>query len=229
MDRVARVADHERWRLDPARAPSAAARCARRRGPGARRPTGAGSWLIQSSPMSPRCVRPRGTSRREPADHAGDRRAEREADQQRRERERAAEQRVVEHRHLHRPCRAAAPAPPRRPRASTFAPSDVPPTTASSRPRWSSSATTCCAEDRHRVAPHVARLVRIAVPEQVEHVYVVAARGQLLGQRAVHVRGAAAAREEDQMPRTRAVFVVDEAESSWVKCRRGGSPCGAAG
>jgi hypothetical protein len=69
-----------------------------------------------------------------------------------------------------------------------------------------------CAEDRHRVAPHVARLVGIAVPEVVQHVDVIAARSQLLGQRAVHQAGQKQPRKEHDRARAGAVFVIDEAE-----------------
>ena len=103
---------------------------------------GPGSWEIQSSPMSPRLGEP---ARHEPgqaSDLRGDRRAEGQRHQQRGEGQRAAEQRVVEHRHLDD--HAAQPLRRRQAASSVaLAPSEVPPTTASSIPRWSSSAMTC--------------------------------------------------------------------------------------
>jgi hypothetical protein len=43
------------------------------------------------------------------------------------------------------------------------------------------------AEGGHRVAPHVARAIGAAVAEQVERDHAVAERGQVFGQRPVHL------------------------------------------
>ena len=68
----------------------------------------------------------------------------------------------------------------------TLAPSEVPPMTACSAPRWSSSATTCSPNDGHRVDQRVGRPVGAAVPEQVEGHHVQPLRGHRAGERLVH-------------------------------------------
>ena len=67
-------------------------------------------------------------------------------EQQRPERHDPGLEAVVEDRHLERSARAPAPARATAISRATLAPSEVPPTTACSAPRWSSSATTCSAK-----------------------------------------------------------------------------------
>ncbi len=52
----------------------------------------------------------------------------------------------------------------------------------------------------HRVAPHVAGSIGVAMPEQVEGDHAVAPRGEVFGQRTVHLLGEQEAVQEDQRP-----------------------------
>ena len=70
--------------------------------------------------------------------------------------------------------------------SETLAPSDVPPTTACSAPRWSSSVAHLVGEGGHRVRRGVLRPVGPTVAEQVEGDHVEALGGQPAGQRLVH-------------------------------------------
>jgi hypothetical protein len=63
---------------------------------------------------------------------------------------------------------------------------------------------------RHRVAPHVARLVGVAMPQKVDGDHPVPALGQRLSERAVHEPGQHQARKEQKRARAAAVLVVDE-------------------
>ena len=130
---------------------------------------GSGSWRIQSTQD---VDLPRQPPRRAPAapSRATSRAAgapKRQRDHQRREGDRAADQRVVEHRHLdHHAAQALG-----RQRGDlerVLAPSDVPSTTASSTSEVVEQRDHLRAERRHRVAPLVGRAVGLAVAEQVE-------------------------------------------------------------
>ena len=152
------------------RSPARAARACRRssRG-GAVRPKnrpcstdadGLGSWLAQSSSICPSSGPRRGTSDEPAADGPGDRRAEGEREQQRREarsRSRAARCRAPASRPA---CPARAPGRAAHASSVVLAPSEVPPSTAFSSSRWSISAEHLVAEDRHRVVPHLRRAGR---------------------------------------------------------------------
>ena len=70
--------------------------------------------------------------------------------------------------------------------SETLAPSDVPPMTAWSAPRWSSSSTTCSAKAVHRVDQRVGGPVRAAVTEQVEGHHVQALLGERPGEGLLH-------------------------------------------
>jgi hypothetical protein len=99
MDRVTRVAEHERLRLHP---PTLGAR--RRHAPEEESLEDRGRRLGVAADPFEAGVRQVGQPARgdpsQAADHARDRGAERQADEQRRERECTPQQRVVEHRHL---------------------------------------------------------------------------------------------------------------------------------
>ncbi len=144
VDRVARVADHQRGRLDRARGACWTARCARRRCRGSRRPSGPGRWSRVSSAIA-------GPERHEPArDQPGQ--PARHRDRQRHE---PGERTSAGRRRSARPparCRAPAspgaarapgPARRRRPRARRWRRARYPRRRPASAPRWSSSATTC--------------------------------------------------------------------------------------
>ncbi len=68
-----------------------------------------------------------------------------------------------------------------------LAPREVPPTTARSSSRWSSSAIDLLGELGDRVAPHLPRPVGGAVAQRVEGDHLVAALGQASGQRRLHL------------------------------------------
>ena len=142
VDRVARMPDHERRRLEgaalrPGRrgAPEEQPLQHRRRRLGVlRRPSRAASARAAARAAGRRSARLASSARH--------RRAEGQRDQERREGDGAAEQRVVEDRHLDQQAlhalRSAATA-----SSVALAPSDVPPSTALSTSRWSISASIC--------------------------------------------------------------------------------------
>ena len=171
------MADHQRRASERRAAPRAAARCGRRTGPGAPRRSAPGPGAPSRAGCRPAtAAAAAGTSARRARERAHRRLAGGQRDHQRREGDRAAEQRVVEHRHLDDHARAGARAPARRPRAPRWRPATCPCTTASARPEVVEQRDDLRAERRHRVAPLVARAVGLAVAEQVERDHAVAAR-----------------------------------------------------
>ena len=68
----------------------------------------------------------------------------------------------------------------------TLAPSEVPPTTGASRPRWSNRRDQLLGEGEHVVEPRVGGAPRAAVAEEVDRDNAVAARGKLRAEPLVH-------------------------------------------
>ena len=143
--------------------------------------------------------RPARDRARPPGDDVHHALAERERDEQRRERERAPQQRVVEHRHLdHHP---AQPLGVRRRDLERGV-------RAERRAHYGrllelqvvQQRDYLLCEELHRVAPHVARAVRLAVPEEIDREHVVAARREIFGERAVHLPGEQQSVDQDYRP-----------------------------
>jgi hypothetical protein len=149
---------------------------------------------------------PRGATR---APRAASRASKGEPDEQRRERDRAAEQRVVEHGHLdHEALDAIGGAGGRlergvgaERRAAQHSLLHV--GVVEQRDRLAP-------ECRHRVAGHVGRTLRVAVAEQVQAEHPVAALGQRLGERPMHAPREQQARQQGHHSVARSVLVVDE-------------------
>ena len=91
-----------------------------------------------------------------------------------------------------------------------FAPSDVPPITACFTPAASSSAIAWRPKMRHAVVPHLGRAVGLAVAEQVEAQHPVAALGERLGERPVHLAREQQAGQQDHDAVAASVLVVDQ-------------------
>ena len=139
----------------------------RRTGPAARRRSGPGPGA--ACPGRRRRATARGSpgsARATPLDDAHDRLAERQRDHQRREGERAAQQRVVEHGHLDDHAAQALGGRASATSSVVLAPSEVPATTAWSTPSGRAGAMTCSPKSGHRVAPHVARAVGLPWPRR---------------------------------------------------------------
>ena len=94
--------------------------------------------------------------------------------------------------------------------SETFAPSDVPPITASPQIELVHEAEHLLAEERHGVAPHVARPVGIAVTQQVEGDDPVSTLGQFFGERLVHVTVEQQPVDQDHGAAAGAPFVIDQ-------------------
>ena len=185
---------------------------------------GAGSWRTVSRPMSSRPREPRHALRARRTSRIS-RLAGGQGEHQRREGDRAAEQRVVEHRHLDDHAAQALGRRARPPRAPRSRPATCRSTTASSTSEVVEQRDDLLAEGRHRVAPHVARAVRAAVAEQVERDDAVAALGERARQRRVHALAEQQAVDEHGHPRALAVDRVGEP----VAGEREGALGGAAG
>ena len=171
---------------------------------------GSGSWRTQSSRMSA-ChgSRRAGTSRAVARHEPGGRGAERQPQHQRRERDRGAEQRVVEHGHLdHHAAQALG-----RQRG------DLERRVGAQRGAHHHRLVDLevveqrhhlAAELGHRVAPHVGRPVGLAVAEQVERQHAMAALGQRPGERVVHVAAEQQAVQQHDDARPLAVGAVGQ-------------------
>ena len=166
-------------------------------------PPGPGSWRIEvEQDVAVVGKQPSRHGARGPREQLHHRLAERERDEQRREGERAPQQRVVEHRHLdHHPAQPLG-----RHRG------DLERRVGAQRGahhdrlldlQMVHQRDHLLAEEAHRVAPHVARAVGFAVAEQVDRDHAVAARREVFGQRPVHLLGEQQPVDEDQRPRGR--------------------------
>ena len=163
----------------------------------------------------------RGAQSRRAAEQAGDRRPEGQAREQRGERERAAQQRVVEHGHLDQ---QAADALGRRGgglergvgaerRAAHDRLVDL--EVVEQRDRLA-------AEGDHRVVAHLRRAIRVAVAEQVEADDPMPALGERLRQGAVHLAGKEQPGQEHHEAPAAAVLVVDQPVSVELEVARRG-------
>ena len=208
MDRVAIVADHERGlrHLLPL--------LARRRHATVEEPLEhrRRRLRILGEPVEQHVAEQPGAARHEPraaAHQAGYRRAEGEAHEQRREGDRAAEQRVVEHRHLDQhalhPLRRGRGRLQRCVRAERGAADHrlLHPGGVEQRDRLA-------AERGHAVVPHLGRAIGVAVPEQVEAQHPVAALGEGLRQRRVHLAREQQSGQQDHDAVAAPVLVVHQ-------------------
>jgi hypothetical protein len=171
-------------------------------------PDGPGSWRTASSGMS--ASRDPARNQSSPGgDEARERLAERQRHEQRREGQRAGHQGVVEHGHLDHeaahPLRCA----------DRGLERHVRPERGSADDRLVDVEVVeqgdgLLAERRHRIAPHVARTIGVAVAEQVETDHPVSARGEGLGHGCLHPPRQQEAVKQDHDARALAVLVVDE-------------------
>jgi putative intracellular protease/amidase len=165
--------------------------------------------LEKAPPQTPPPPAPGAVPPPPPRPAPGGRGAEGEPHEQRRERERAAEQRVVQHRHLdHHPTHAL-----RRQRGDLergVGAQRGPHHRRLGQLEVGEQRHDLAAELGHRVAPHVGRPVRLAVPEQVERQHTVAALGQRAGERVVHVAAEQQAVEQHDDARPFAVGAVGQ-------------------
>ena len=208
VHRVARVADHERARLD--RAPFGA----RRRGAAEEESLehGSGRGRVLAHGVEPHVYEGMSPSRQpagNPSHHPADRRSEGEPDKQRSEREGACEQGVVEHGHLHdqplHPSRGEHRRLERHVGAQRRAAHHGPPHV-----EVIEQPDHLLAEQRHRVAPHVHRPVRLAMPEQVEDDHPVTALGERPRQRLLHLARQQQAGQQHHHIAPGAEIVIDE-------------------
>jgi hypothetical protein len=144
-----------------------------------------------------------------------------EADEERREEDRAREQRVVEHRHLddHAP---EALGRRRGDLERRVGPQRRAPDHGLVELEVVHERDHLLPEGAHRIAPHVVRAVRAPVAQQVEQDHPVAAVGQVLGQRLVHARRKQQPGQEDDRARPAAVRPVREALALMSEARHGG-------
>ena len=171
---------------------------------------GAGSWrTVSSSTFAAHGTRASRDQPRHPRERLHHRLADRQRDHQRRERDRAGEQRVVEHRHLdHHPAQPLGRERrdlERRVRAERRAADDglVDAEVVEQRDD-------VLGEEAHPVAPHVRRAVRAAVAEQVERDDAVAALGERARERDVHPLVEQQPVQQHRHPRAVAVLAVGE-------------------
>ena len=171
---------------------------------------GPGSWRIVSRARSASSgAAPDGTWRAAARDQAHDGLAEAQRDHERREGDRAAQQRVVEHRHVddhaadalgrvHRGLERRV-GPQRGPAQHGVVDLEV-----------IEQGDHLLPEGRHRVARHVARAIRAPVAEQIERHHPVAALGQRARQRPVHLLRQQQRMDQDARARTLAIDRVGQ-------------------